>query len=241
MSARYALYLAPPPDSELWRFGSSVIGRDAFTGEDLPGFAPEGWSAPDWRAATEEPRRYGFHATLKAPLRLADGVDAATLGAAVEALARAVAPFDLGALQAAWLPASAGRGFVALTPEATAPGRAELAALESRAVRELDPFRAPLGAAERAKRAPERLTARQREHLDRFGYPYVLDEFRLHFTLSGPVAQPDAVAQALAQDYRRRVASARFRVDALVLFEQAETDGPFRIVRRLPLTGEART
>lgn len=31
---RYALYLAPPPDSDLWRFGCDVIGRDAKTGED---------------------------------------------------------------------------------------------------------------------------------------------------------------------------------------------------------------
>ena len=89
MSARYALYLAPPADSELWRFGSRVIGRDAASGVDISGFALEGWSAPDWRAATQEPRRYGFHATLKAPFRLAEACDEAALRGAVRRAARA--------------------------------------------------------------------------------------------------------------------------------------------------------
>ncbi len=72
VSVRYAVYLAPPCDSVLWRFGSAVVGYDADSGLDCPppdlaGFAPE-----DWHVLTEEPRRYGFHGTLKAPFRLAE-------------------------------------------------------------------------------------------------------------------------------------------------------------------------
>ena len=70
---RYALYYTPPPDSPLWRFGCAVIGYDSVLGCDVPLALPEGWSTDDWRAATTEPRRYGFHATLKAPFRLAAG------------------------------------------------------------------------------------------------------------------------------------------------------------------------
>lgn len=66
---RYALYLAPPTESELWRFGSDVIGRDAMTGASCDGFALEGYPPASWRNMTSEPRRYGFHATLKAPFR----------------------------------------------------------------------------------------------------------------------------------------------------------------------------
>ncbi len=33
-SERFAIYLAPPPDTPLWRFGSEVLGYDAATGED---------------------------------------------------------------------------------------------------------------------------------------------------------------------------------------------------------------
>lgn len=239
VSARYALYLAPPPDSELWRFGSRVLGRDAESGEDIFGFAPEGWAEDAWRIAADEPRRYGFHATLKAPFRLREGLSFETLASGVETLAGDVGAFELGRLEVSWLAASQGRGFVALTPAADAAGRARLTELEARAVRELDRFRAPLSEAERARRAPERLSTRQRDYLDTFGYPFVLEEFRLHFTLSGPVAQPAALAASLAVDFGRAVAATRFQVDSLALFVQPESGAPFRIVRRFPLRSEA--
>ncbi len=50
-AARYAVYLAPPPDSDLWRFGSRVLGRDAVTRRrDLHGYAPAGYAPETWRA-----------------------------------------------------------------------------------------------------------------------------------------------------------------------------------------------
>jgi hypothetical protein len=36
MTTRYAIYLAPAAGSALWRFGSSVLGYDAQTGEETP-------------------------------------------------------------------------------------------------------------------------------------------------------------------------------------------------------------
>ena len=42
---RYAVYVAPPPESALWRFGSDVIGRDAASGQQRPGFAAAGFDA----------------------------------------------------------------------------------------------------------------------------------------------------------------------------------------------------
>ena len=67
-SPRYAIYYAPAPGSGLDRFGATLLGYDAFTGKDLP--FPEDilQVAPDWRGLTGDPRKYGFHATLKAPL-----------------------------------------------------------------------------------------------------------------------------------------------------------------------------
>ena len=87
--SRYAVYLAPPPTSALWRFGCDVLGRDAATGEPVWGFATAGIDAECWRALTAEPRRYGFHATLKAPFRLAAGLSGDELFNAVGALAEA--------------------------------------------------------------------------------------------------------------------------------------------------------
>lgn len=234
MTRRYAIYLAPPVDSALWRFGSRVLGRDAETGETLAGFAPPGLRPEDWRTLTEEPRRYGFHATLKAPFRLDAGRSADELEAAAAELAAGVAPFDLGPLRVSCL--GAGGGFVALTPLNAPPALREL---EARALRELDRFRAPATDEDIARRRPESLTARQREHLAAWGYPYVLDEFRLHFTLSGATPDPQPLAEALAQAFAQAVPARDYRVEDLALFVQ-EAGGDFRVRRRFPLNGRTR-
>ena len=70
---RYAIYYVAAPGTDIDRFGAQLLGYDAYTGENVP--FPDGIMqiAPDWRDLTKEPRKYGFHATLKAPLSLAPG------------------------------------------------------------------------------------------------------------------------------------------------------------------------
>jgi putative phosphonate metabolism protein len=230
MSARYAVYLAPAPDSALWRFGSRVLGRDAATGEAVHGFAPAGSSLETWRALTAEPRRYGFHATLKAPFQLKEGHTREELEDALAQVAASTPAFDLGPLEVVAL-TFAGGAFVALTPVRAPPALREL---EARAVRELDVFRSPPNEAESKRRNLQRLTPRQREHLDAWGYPYVLDEFRPHFTLTGALAtSADAIAP-LAEAFAASVSNNEFRVDALALFVQEE-GGEFHVVKRFCL------
>jgi putative phosphonate metabolism protein len=227
MSVRYAVYLAPPPDSALWRFGAQALGRDAATGEAIEGFAPRGLSPQDWRALTAEPRRYGFHATLKAPFALAEGAAREDLESAVAQLAASVTAFDLGALQVSAL-SFGGGGFLALAPVAPPPALGEL---EARAVRELDRLRAPATDEEIARRRPDRLTPRQHGYLHAWGYPYVLEEFRLHFTLSGATQTPSPLVEAVAEAFAASVREPQFRVDALTLFVQPD-GGDFRLLRR---------
>jgi len=230
---RWAVYLAPPPESALWRFGCDVIGRDAASGERRMGYASDGFDAASWRALTSEPRRYGFHATLKAPFRLAEGASRTALGEAIGALARQFQPFAAGSLGVSTVSLDDSRAFIALTPDAVSP---ELARLEARAVRELDSFRAPLSEAERERRDPARLTPRQRETLERWGYPHALADFRLHFTLTNALTKAQRVAAALADEFARRVADPTFTVDALVLFAQ-RPDGEFVVDERFALGG----
>jgi 2'-5' RNA ligase len=230
--ARYAVYLAPPPTSALWRFGCDVLGRDAAAGERRSGFAIDGIDADAWRELTAEPRRYGFHATLKAPFRLNAGLSLDELFQAIAALAGALTPFDAGPLGVSTIAAGPNRAFVALTPIAPS---GELARLENAVVRSLDRFRAPLTDSERLRRDPARLSPRQRDTFETWGYPYALDEFRPHFTLSNAVADAEAIAAALAQEFERRVGRPFLTVDALVLFAQNGADGDFAILRRFPL------
>lgn len=187
MTGRYAVYFAPARGS-LWQaFGSRWLGRDEFTGEALP--QPLG-AAPDHAGLTAEPRRYGFHATLKAPFRAA--CSPGELLEQVDALAAKLRQVPLGRLDPVFLD-----GFLALVPAAKPPG---LEALAARCVKELDRLRAPLAAEERARRRPELLDARGRELLDQWGFPFVLERFRFHMTLTGPLpaARAPAVAAALA-------------------------------------------
>jgi 2'-5' RNA ligase len=227
--SRYALYLAPPPESELWRFGCDVIGRDALTGARCDGFAPEGFTPGAWREMTSDPRRYGFHATLKAPFRLRLDLDHADLIDSVAEFAQSFEPFDAGELSAGALAIGDGRAFVALRPEGDLK---RLRAFEESVVRDLDRLRA-FRHGERRNSA--RLTPRRAYYLDAWGYPYVLDEFRPHFTLTNAIAEAESVVRRLQRELEFWVPSPALRVDALVLFKESEPGGEFRILRRFPL------
>lgn len=232
-NARYALYYAPAAETPLWRFGSAVLGHDAATGRDLPLLTPDGIAAEAWHELTSEPRRYGFHATLKAPFRIAPG-DESGLIAALAAFCADRRPVGIGPLVVSALPAADDRGFVAFVPQSPP---AALGELERDVVTKFEPFRLPLSPAEREKRRPERLSVRQRDYLDRYGYPFVLDEFRFHMTLSGPVRNAAAIAARLGAAARQKGCPAELTIDALCLFHQASPDERFSILRRFTFAG----
>lgn len=230
--SRYALYLTPPPDGDLWRFGCDVIGRNALTGLSCDGFAPEGHDLQSWRDLTSDPRRYGFHATLKAPFRLRADLGFFDLTDHVAALARTFAPFDAGDLHVGVMGGDNGRAFVVLRPQRQSQ---PLRTLEEAAVRRLDALRAPLTAEELLKRDVGRLTPRQRYYLEMWGYPYVIDEFRPHFTLTNGTSGPAPIVKSLKWELSLRVASPEMRVDAVTLFGETEPGGDFEILSRFPL------
>lgn len=109
-ATHFAIYFAPSPENSLWPFGSSVLGYDAATGGDVEHWAPGDVDAVTWRQLTEEPRRSGFHATLKAPFRLAAGVTEADLVHGADKLATSLTPFEVV------LAVASIDGFIALTP-----------------------------------------------------------------------------------------------------------------------------
>jgi putative phosphonate metabolism protein len=226
--ARYAVYLVPPRNSRLWNAGCRWLGRDPETREifgpqDVPGFPVD-----KLLRVTASPRLYGFHATIKAPFRLADGVDEARLSAEIARLADSVARFPMPTLKVDRL-----NGFIALL---LAGSSEAIAGLERRCVVELDALRAPMGEAERARRLSERLAPRQREFLERWGYPYVLDEFRFHMTLTERV--DDAVAGPLMpwiiQNFQPALAEPSQGAE-LAAFVQAAPGKDFLLLDRFPL------
>jgi 2'-5' RNA ligase len=228
---RYAVYLAPSPYEQLWHFGSAVLGYDAATGEETQGFLFDGFGADEWRGLTEGARNYGFHGTLKAPFRLWPEASQQDLFFAVDEIARASTPFMLDPLRLEVLGVNGGSGFLALVPDQPAN---DLAALERLVVTGLDSLRAPLTAEEIARRRPEQLSERQRDQLARFGYPFIFEDFQLHFTLSDRIPQAERAAASLKRSMLGQIGTPRLMVDALVLFEQRQPGARFRIMRRFP-------
>jgi putative phosphonate metabolism protein len=225
---RYAIYYAPAPGSDLDRFGAHLLGYDAYTGEDLP--FPDGvtQTRPDWRDLTEDPRRYGFHATLKAPMSLADGNTEADLAAACASFARTARPIPIVEPVVDSI-----SGFIAVIPAAPS---AELQQLAADCTKAFDSFRAPLTPEDRARRNPDKLTPRQREYLDRWSYPYVMEEFRFHMTLTGRLnAERREPVMAMLRDRFSATGLKTLAIDRIALFRQDDASSRFRIIRHSAL------
>lgn len=220
---RYAIYFAAGADSALSRFGAELLGYDARTGEEVPFPGEALQTCPDWRDITADPRKYGFHATLKAPMALVSDRTEADLMAACAAFAghSRTIPVIRPVVDAI-------SGFIAVIPAEPIDALQQLAA---DCVREFDSFRAALTAEDRARRRPEKLTERQRDYLDRWGYPYVMEEFRFHMTLTGRL---DADRRGpILEMLRGRFSSLRLgalAIDRLALFKQDEAKTRFRII-----------
>lgn len=230
MTYRYAIYAAPTPGSALADRAAAWLGRDALTGLPRPQPLPLGVESDAVVAITREADRYGFHGTLKPPFRLAEGRDEAGLIAALEAYGARHPPVDLGRLSVQDL-----SGFIALRP---ITGPLALLSLAADIVALFDDFRRPPDAAELTHRRAHGLTPSQEANLARWGYPYVMDDFRLHFTLTCrlPAQRRLPLIDWLGRHFAPVLAQP-FVLDTLWLFVEPEKGAPFRQLRGFALTG----
>lgn len=226
---RFAVYFTPHRDEPLTRLAASWLGRDPFSGEASEPPAVSTLSAAEIAFHTAAPRRYGFHATLKAPFRLAPTETEASLADALAGFARGVEPFAVQLV--------IGRidGFFALVPAAPAP---LLNRLADDVVAAFDCFRAPLSESEIERRNPDALSAEEFRNLHRWGYPYVFDTFRFHMTLTGRVGAGEAERVRSALDEVFGAAVARpVAIGGLALFVEPEPGAPFSVHSYAPVAG----
>jgi hypothetical protein len=227
MNHRYALYYAPPSTHALWRAGCEWLQRDPAAAE-----AP-----PPQRPHVREPWRYGFHATLKPPIRLAAERDEASLFEAIERLAQRTPRFEMPALSVQWL-----SGFLALRPVAPLSRRHPLHRLADDCVAQLDPWRAPPTPEEMQRRQKLKLDDEQQGLLQRYGYPHVMGRWRFHMTLTDSLPHDVALRASLQRETERRFNPALAQplvCDAISLFVEPAPGQPFRLAQRFALAEPA--
>lgn len=214
---RCAIYFVPPKDDLLCRVAGSWLRRDPYSGHAIAE-PVAGLSEAQHALVTAAPRRYGFHATIKAPFRLAEGCTLEHLQLRLGAFLATIPPFDIE------LAIERLGSFYALA--LTRPSSA-LAQLAARIVTEFDHYRAMFDEADLARQNISQLTERQLSHLMSWGYPYVFDQFQFHMTLTGPVPQAERVEveNALAAHFSSEMH--RLHVSQLVLAVEPSEHAPF--------------
>lgn len=219
---RFAIYFSPHSDHDLAQRAAAWLGRDAFSDAMLPPVAVAPLSAAEVAFHTAAARRYGFHATLKAPFRLVGGETEASLAAALDGFVAEAEPPVIPRLALKQID-----GFFALVPGDPTPA---LDALAGAIVERFDRFRAPMSEAEMARRNPDALSPRELNYLHKWGYPYVFDAFRFHMTLTGRVAGGDAVrVRAAIEDFFAPMIGAPLEIATLALFGEPDHGGPFSV------------
>ncbi|MDS7595838.1 DUF1045 domain-containing protein [Agrobacterium tumefaciens] len=221
LHVRYAIYFSPAKDHPLTETAARWLGRDAFSGtlhDDHSSFAD----------ITAEPRRYGFHATLKAPFELSEKYSEADLIRAFDDFAANQPAFDIPRVVVDAL-----GPFFALVPDRTYQPLQDFAA---GVVDHFDRFRAPLSESDIARRRPQSLTESQRQNLSLWGYPYVMEDFRFHMTLTGRVDENEATGlrHVLTNEFSE-FTDRPLTVSGIALFAEETRGAPFAVHRWLPL------
>jgi putative phosphonate metabolism protein len=227
---RVAIYYAPDTHSNAWQMGSTWLGRNSATGQQLPQPAVQGIATDVFSELTSHPRRYGWHATLKAPFQLAPGHTLSTLRAGVLRLCQGRKPFDLAPWDFSTLD-----GFLSLRPKLLSR---ELNQLAADCVQQLHNLAAPLSEIELARRRSASLTPGEDALLVAWGYPYVLQHFQFHLSLTGPLnaLSPKLLPALMLAAKQHFLELPVCRVDRLSVFIEPESGEDFQLLEQIEFT-----
>jgi putative phosphonate metabolism protein len=224
-TSRYALYFSPGEDTSLAQLGGNWLGRDTTTDKSALPQLPEEIISSEWFRVTESARRYGFHATLKPPFKLAEGTSVNDLRLALRSFATRKVSF----LAPHLIVGRVGH-FLALILSESSRALCDLA---DDCVRDFDHFRAPATDAEMNRRTQDSMTARELENLLRWGYPYVFDTWKFHMTLTCSLESDLlAVFHRHLQERFREGCNHPLRIDSICLYEEPAAGMPFRLLER---------
>ncbi len=227
-TARFAIYFAPEIGSNLHTIGSQWLGRDSSSGQSIKQPNIKGISSNYFFSVTKTPRLYGFHATLKAPFRLNKRFTLKDLRSKIQRLSALSEPFSVN------LKVQKLGNFIALMMD---PNERKMQNLASKLVKNLDQFRAPLHQEEIAKRRMSNLTNSEDENLLAWGYPYVLNDFRFHMTLTERIqyrSDQEFIINAASSHFSKSLDTA-IMVNSVSLFFQENSKANFLQIEQFPL------
>ena len=230
---RYALYYVPRHGGRFNEAGARWLGRDAYDGQRYQQPSVDGLSGERVAELTTNARRYGFHATLKAPAPLAAECREADYVAAVGAFCKEMAPVTLPKLTLGSIGMSG--TLFALVPETP---HAPMNTLERSIVTHFEPWRGASRVVAHEKKRHFKLTERQIEMQQRWGYAFAVDEFRFHITLTDriPAENVEAVRAAITEHFAEFLA-APLAVDRLGILVEDSPGAPFRVLESFALEG----
>jgi hypothetical protein len=226
---RYAIYYAPEEGSPLDVFGQTWLGRDARSGHSLAQPSIAGISPRMLLHIVSVAAHHGFHGTLKPPFFLRTPNLERHLFDDIARFAETEKSFYLPRLCITEM-----GHFLALVPETHCT---ELNRMADRCVRQFDWYRRSASIAELNRRRAAGLTASQEHYLRKWGYPYVMSEFRFHLTLTGPISDSILLAhiKKALTNLLMKIDLNSIHVKSLCIFIQEQADGPFLLHCRYPL------
>lgn len=229
---RYAIYFTFSPQDSLYRKATHWLGHCVYNSETTNKNISDSTQIPDHllplRQSVTQAAKYGFHATLKPPFRLNISTSLKQMKSRLNSFSSTTSAFYCSPLEVRVI-----GNFIALVPLYVCQ---KLDYLARKCVQVFEPYRAALNEVDMRKRFQAGLSSNQIKLLSLWGYPYVLDEFRFHMTLTDNLsneALPFA-RQMLGQYFSSELESPLY-INQICLFHQQNSESPFYLIECYPL------
>ena len=225
---RYAIYFAPSETSKIGQFGRLLLKRTAkkMVDEGMLTDLPKELH----RKIIKTPQHYGFHGTLKAPFELHPDYNLYHLDTTLIKFCSSFPDFSIKSLKLQII-----AEFIALVPN----GEVErLYQLHRKLTEEFNYLCGPLSDFDRDRFLARGLTNGQKKYLCRYGYPFILDSFKFHLTLTSSLTENEqTTCLELLDNMIVDFKDERLSVDRVCLFKQETRKSPFFMVKEYNLQG----
>ena len=225
--SRFAIYFVPPESNDLTRFTASWFGWDVYKGikVDYPVLHNLNY---DIKEITNTPSKYGFHGTLKAPFSLVPNKTIDDLKLSLSMLSRSIKKFLIPSICLREI-----SGFIAIVPTVQ---NQSINFLARKCLEGLDCFRDAEPPEILNKRRSAGLSSSEERHLLKWGYPYVLDDFRFHLTMTGKLTPKVSknVFSVLSSELQAAL-NAPLPINKICLFGESNINGQFEVIDEFSL------